>query len=157
MTAPPLLAIMAGRAVRPRRAPQVRPREVSLHLAVADVLRRYCLPAWRYSHFPAGEARDARVGAKLKRMGLRPGWPDFILLRPARGGARGLLHCLELKRVGERLTGEQDAFRHWCEANAVPFAVAHSIEEALAILGEWRCFRIKGAKFSQPPADGGAS
>lgn len=55
---PPLVALMQGRRARPRRAPQLRPREIMLHMAVARILRDYGRPEWRWSHFPAGEARD---------------------------------------------------------------------------------------------------
>jgi hypothetical protein len=34
-------------------------------------------------HFPTGEKRDASTGAKLKRMGTKPGWPDLILVSPS--------------------------------------------------------------------------
>ena len=140
---PPLLAIIDGKRPRPRRALVSRPRETALHLAVAELLRRHCLSSWRWSHFPAGEARDVRTGAKLKRMGLQRGWPDFLLIRPARG-TRGTLHCLELKRIGEDLSEDQQAFADWCAANAIPFEVARTSGEALAILTGWRCLRISG-------------
>jgi hypothetical protein len=39
-------------------------------------------PGVLWSHFPSGESRDARTGAKLKHMGLQPGWPDFIIIVP---------------------------------------------------------------------------
>lgn len=142
-SAPPLLTIMDGGRARPRKVPRLRPREVTLHFAVADVLRRHCLTSWRWSHFPAGEARDVRTGAKLKRMGLAKGWPDFILIRPARGACRGQLYCLELKRLGEDLSDDQEAFSAWCHGNSVPFAVVRTIDEALAVLTDWRCLRVR--------------
>ena len=143
---PPLLMLAAGKRPRARRYAVPPPREAVLHIAVADLLRQTCLPRWIWSHFPAGEARDVRTGAKLKRMGLARGWPDFLLVKPARGTSRGQLFCLELKRQGEHLTDEQSAFRDWCDANAVPFAIARTIDEAIAILTEWRCLRIGGAR-----------
>ncbi|MEI8165015.1 MAG: hypothetical protein WCG26_01515 [Chloroflexales bacterium] len=50
----------------------------------------------RVFHIPNGEARDARVGAKLKRMGVKPGMPDLCLPVPW-GAFHGLY--IELKRA----------------------------------------------------------
>ena len=91
MTAlPPLLQLAAGRKARPRRAPLIRPPEVVLHMTVAKLLRDHCRPDWQWTHIAHGEARDVRTATKLKQMGVRRGWPDFILAPPA-----GQLHCLE--------------------------------------------------------------
>jgi hypothetical protein len=71
-------------------------------------------------------------------MGLQRGFPDIQLISPA-----GLFHGLELKRAGENLTDDQEAFQTWCIAHAVPYSVAYSIDEALAVLDAWFCLRIK--------------
>lgn len=138
--------------MRPRKAPRVQPREMTLHLAVADILRRHCLPNWRWSHFPSGEARDVRVGAKLKRMGLQRGWADFVLVAP-KGGR---FHGLELKRPGEDLTDDQEAWQKWAIANGVAYSVAWNVNDALAILSDWGCLQIR---LSRQPDDltGGAA
>jgi hypothetical protein len=142
MTIPPLLAIPKfPRSVRPRKAKAPRPKEIALHMAVADVLRRFAKPDWRWSHFPAGELRDKRTAGKLKAMGLQPGWPDFIFLSPV----AGQFYALELKRMGEDLTDEQKEFRKWCFDNLVPYAVAWSIDDAMAALGWFGVLRIKFA------------
>ena len=44
-----------------------------------------------WTHFPAGEARTVITGARLKRMGLKPGWPDYLVV------SNGRLIGLELK------------------------------------------------------------
>jgi hypothetical protein len=41
------------------------------------------MPGWQWTHLPFGEKRSAVTGARLKRMGTKRGWPDFILLSPA--------------------------------------------------------------------------
>jgi hypothetical protein len=104
---PPLLQLAAGRKARPRRASPVRPLEVVLHMAVAKILRDHCRPDSQWTHIAHGEARDIRTAAKLKQMGVRRGWPDFVLVPPT-----GQLHCLELKRTGEKLS-DQKAFHLW--------------------------------------------
>jgi hypothetical protein len=138
---PPLLMLAQGRRARPRKANAPRPLELQLHMAVADVLRRFARPDWRWSHFPAGEHRDVRTAAKLKAMGVQRGWPDFVLFDPS-----GRLHALELKRQGGRLTDEQEGFQTWCIVRGVPHSVSRSVDEALAVLDAWEalCIRIQG-------------
>jgi hypothetical protein len=135
---PPLLMIAEGRKPRPRKAPANRPRESQLQTEVADLLRAHALDGWRWSHFPAGERRDVITGARLKRFGLQRGWPDIVLLSPG-----GKFHGLELKRLGEALTEDQETFQTWSIRKAVPYSVAYSIDEALAVLDAWSCLRIK--------------
>src|ERR1700730_16231964 len=72
-----------GRRARPRKAPCTVPKEHKLQTEVADVLRSHARPEWQWSHFPAGERRDVRTGARLKRMGLQRGWADFQLVSPS--------------------------------------------------------------------------
>jgi len=139
MTAPPpLIALMQGRKARPRRAPMIRPKEIALHMAVAKVLREHCLSEWQWTHIPAGEVRDIRTAVKLKRMGTKPGWPDFVLVPPT-----GQLHCLELKRQGETLSDAQEVFQVWCISHGVPHSVVFTIDQALAVLDHWQCLRIQ--------------
>ncbi len=138
MTVPPLLALAEGRKVRPRKATVVRPKEIELHFAVAKVLRQYCRPDWQWFHVPNGELRDYRTAAKLKAMGVRRGIPDLILCPPA-----GQLHCLELKRLGQRLTEDQAAFEGWCQRGGVPYAIAWTFDEALTVLDAWGCLTIR--------------
>jgi VRR-NUC domain len=135
---PPLLALAAGKKVRPRRAPVIRPKELVLHMAVAKLLREHCLPEWQWCHIPNGELRDKRTAGKLKQMGTKPGWPDFVLIPPA-----GQLHCLELKRIGETLSDDQEDFRDWCIRHGVPHVVAFTIDEVLTSFDQWGCLRIR--------------
>ena len=139
MTTPPLIALLEGRNARVRRVPKIRPKEIVLHMQVADVMRRFIKPGWQWTHFPAGELRNPRVAQKLKAMGLAKGWPDFLMLSPA----GGKLHALELKRLGEDLTEDQETFRTWCVENGAPHAVARTVDEALAVFETWGCLRIK--------------
>jgi hypothetical protein len=136
MTTPPLLMIAEGRRPRPRKAPTSRPMEIDLHMRVAALLRRRCRSDWQWTHIASGELRDKRTAVKLKRMGLRPGWPDFVLVSP-----RGQMHCLELKRAGESLSDDQENFKFWSIRHGVPFVVAYAIDDILAASVAWRCLR----------------
>lgn len=127
-----------GRKPRARKDPVLKPKEHVLHFAVAKVLRDHCLPEWMWTHIASGELRDVRTATKLKRMGVRRGWPDFVLVPPT-----GQIHCLELKRAGETLTEDQEAFQTWCIKHCVPHSVAYSFGDALAVLDLWGCLRLK--------------
>src|ERR1017187_3198328 len=113
-TLPPLLALALGKKVRARKPQKLRPKESQLQFSVAKLLTDHCLPTWRWTHIASGELRDIRTAVKLKRMGLRRGWPDFLLLSPHAGA-----HCLELKRRGGKLSEDQEEFRDWCLCNGV--------------------------------------
>jgi hypothetical protein len=138
VTLPPLLALAQGRRVRPRKPAVLRPKELAMHLAVADLLRRFARADWRWGHYPAGEHRDVRTAAKLKAMGTQPGWPDIVLFDPT-----GRLHALELKREDETLTDVQEDFQTWCIARGVPHSVSRSVDEALMVLDAWGVLRVK--------------
>jgi hypothetical protein len=135
---PPLLMIAEGRKPRTRKPPLNRPKEITLHMSVAKVLREHCLPEWQWTHIPSGELRDKQTAGKLKQMGTKPGWPDFVLIPPT-----GQLHCLELKRRGRTLSEAQEQFQFWCIRHAVAHSVAWSFDEALSALDAWQCLRIK--------------
>jgi hypothetical protein len=108
---------------------------------VADVLDRWLAPDWIFTHIASGELRDKATAGRLKRMGVKPGWPDFILISP-----EGRSHFLELKRRGGRLTPEQAAFADWCEATprevTVAFACCDSFDGALETLKGWGALRV---------------
>lgn len=131
---PPLLVLAEGRRPRPRKALRTRPREIELHMAVARVLRMHARSDWQWTHVAHGEARDTRTAAKLKHMGLRAGWPDFVLVSPT-----GQFHALELKRDGETLSDAQGDFRMWSTRHGVPFVVAHSMRDVLTAFAVWHC------------------
>ena len=76
--------------------------EFRLHCAVADLIRRTAAPGWRWTHIASGEYRTPTTAGRLKRMGVTPGWPDFLFV-----SAQGRVAFLELKRPGGRLSPKQ--------------------------------------------------
>lgn len=139
MSAPgPLFVAMAGGRPRLRRERTPAPRELTLHMPVAKLLRDHLLEGWKFTHVPSGEIRDIRTAVKLKAMGTQKGWPDFILISP-----HGSVRCLELKRQGAALTDEQDEFRLWCIRHGIPYVTAWTLEQVLAAFGQWGCTRLK--------------
>lgn len=123
------------------------PLEYQTQIAIADALRSACAPGWRWSHFPAGEARPSFMSAKgkrvvpaavkLARMGLQRGWPDLLLISP-----EGVHHWLELKRGKAPMSEDQEAFRDNALAIGVPWALARSFDEAIAQLVAWGALRL---------------
>lgn len=107
--------------------------EFRLTVAIADFLKAaWPLAVLPVSHFPAGEQRDARTGAKLKAMGTAPGWPDFIVNLP--GGHVGYI---EVKADKGRLSTEQAAFRDAVVTNGARWALCRSVEEVQMTLTAW--------------------
>lgn len=123
-----------------QRTKLLPPLEFRTQCAVADVLRRWAAPNWAWTHIGHGEQRSPVTGARLKRMGVQPGWPDFILL-PPRYGQNPRAHFLELKRQGGQLSEAQAGFQLWCSLNGYRFAIAHDLKGAFAILLSWGAVR----------------
>jgi hypothetical protein len=152
---PPLLAMMSDAKARPARRCGPVPKELSLHMPVAKLLREHCKLDWQWAHYPSGELRgiyagddehgkkiyqrDIRTATKLKQMGLKRGRPEFELNSPD----RGLPHYLELKRLGCGLTDDQQEFRDWCLDHHVPHEVAWTWEKVLLVFEQWGCLRIE--------------
>lgn len=131
-------------------------QEGDLHEAVADLLARIVKPPAAWTCFPAGNMPLPRAYAvKLTRYGLRPGWPDFILIH-------GKAYGVELKTERGRLSkgrwvegrggrvryvaGQMDVVAQ-LETAGMEIAVCRSVDDVLAALAEWQIPRI-GAKIA---------
>jgi hypothetical protein len=119
---------------RVRKAPPAL--EVALHCMVADILTKWSMPGWRWTHLPFGEYRPPATAARLKRMGVQRGWADFLLMSPY-----GVPHFLELKRRGVALSDAQEEFGEWCRARNVPFEWTDRFDTAVEILKGWGAVR----------------
>jgi hypothetical protein len=118
-------------AMQPKHRPKIPISEFALHCMVADTLDRFADKTWIWTHFPAGEARSAITGARLKRMGLKPGWPDFQFIN-----VEGRVFFLELKGDAY-LSEDQQKFFRAMRQRKVECRVARSYDDAIAILGKW--------------------
>jgi len=125
------------RSKRQRGVAAPAPLEFAVHCMVADTLRRWATPGWIWTHLPMGERRDAVTGARLKRMGVQPGWPDLLLIPPAGPKFWQRPHYLELKRRGGKLTEHQAGFALWCKLNGCPHEVCDSYDAAVKTLKQW--------------------
>ena len=135
---PPLLRLMDAKKARPRKAPRVRPREMRLHLDVARVLLDHSNPEWFWWHTPNGGKRDIITASLFKKMGVKPGVFDFVLVAPS-----ATAHFFELKREGESLSDAQVDFQNHAIRHGWPHSVADTLDQALAVLDHWGCLRIK--------------
>jgi hypothetical protein len=123
---------------RPRRAKPPTPLEFASHVVLADILRRWINPGWRFTHIPNGEHRAHQVnpktgkrysltGQRLQRMGLVPGWPDFMFAGPNRH-----VVWLELKRkkLGRMSNAQEDIGAH-LTACGFDFLITNDVGEAV--------------------------
>jgi hypothetical protein len=112
------------------------PSEAHLQRAVFEWLRLAGKPGVIAFHCPNGLVSNARAVRRMKAAGLTSGVADICLVRP--GGSAAFL---ELKSESGRQTPEQMAFEQLCNANGAPYAIARTIDEALAALIGWGCIR----------------
>jgi hypothetical protein len=120
---------------RMRRLPPAP--EFKVHCMVADVLRLSIAPGWLWWHTPNGEARSKATAGRLKRMGVKPGVSDFLLLSP-----EGQLHALELKRKGDKPRDDQRAFLETVEAAGGRSRWVDSFNDAVTVLIGWGAVRV---------------
>lgn len=82
--------------------------EHDIQIALFDFLAlvQHQIPETQFIlHVPNGEYRTKATAARLKRMGVRPGVPDILILVPA-NGYHGM--TIELKKPGGRLSEHQE-------------------------------------------------
>lgn len=83
-------------------------------------------------HVPNGGYRDKREAAKLKAMGVRPGFPDLNLL-VSRGKYKGLF--IELKKVsGGVVSDEQKDWIQYLNSQGFCATVCRGWEEAVNVI-----------------------
>jgi len=107
-------------------------QERELHAAVADFLRLAVRPPTLWTTIGHGGGGLER-GRLLARLGLKPGWPDILVLHPIDDSGT-LVLGLELKTA----IGKQSLVQHGieaafaaCEAN---YAVCRSIDDVARAL-----------------------
>lgn len=112
--------------------------EFRLHCVVADFLRVALSPEVLWFAIPNGEKRSKITGARLKRMGVRPGVADLMISWHV-GGQIRVLWC-ELKALkGGSLSPEQRRFRFDAENTGHDFYVCHSLSEVESVLRSCGC------------------
>lgn len=77
-------------------------------------------------HSPNGGKRDAAEAAKFKGMGVRPGFPDLLLLYPNRFYP---FMGIELKFCKGRQTANQKEYQRLFEGMGAKYVVCRSLDE----------------------------
>lgn len=133
-------------APRFRLTAPVQP-EQELHETVAEMCGRMIAPPAEWAFYPAGAIPlTGQQVAKLARMGLKRGWPDFLILHD-------WLYGIELKRLGAQLSrtrmgrtrrgsprildGQVDVFPRLIAAGMRDIAICYSVEEVVAAWERW--------------------
>lgn len=120
---------MAGN-VKKMRGRRRKP-EQGLHVAVAHYLD-LALPDDAVAfHVPNGGTRNVIEAMTLKRMGVKAGVPDFIILH------KGWGFGIELKAGKGGLSEPQIAMHAKFGRCGVPVAVCKSVDEVQAMLDKW--------------------
>lgn len=139
----------AGIAARspPFRLTAPVPPEDDLHAAVADALDALLMPPAEWTTIAVGHVPlPARFAAKLFRLGVKPNWPDILVLHHS-------IYGVELKRPGEGLSiarwvrtrrgaprfieGQREVFPR-LEAAGMQIATCTSVVAVLDALAGWR-------------------
>ena len=103
------------------------PPEDDLHLAVYQALRVLCPSEAVITTHELRNAASVMEGARRKRLGALPGFPDMSVWHRSR------VVLLELKRErGWALSPAQRALHPRLAAAGFPVAVCHTVPEALA-------------------------
>ena len=125
---PGQLELFKGKRQRGRKLPPAK--EFSSHCLVADTCKRWLNPNWKFTHLPFGEHRHIVTAMRLKRMGVTPGWPDFIFVGPDRS-----VFWLELKRARfGRLNDDQAEMAAHLVACGFGYLCTNSPDDAIATL-----------------------
>lgn len=111
--------------------------EFVLQVQIIEALKKILLASVCFTAFPAGGGGRIR-GAKLKKAGLNPGWPDIQLI-----AADGRYYGMEVKTQKGRLSPAQKALHRRLEENNCKVAVVRSVEEAMDAVNDWKLTLIR--------------
>jgi len=115
------------------------PLEIKTHVALERLLCLTLNPNWMYTHIPSGERRDKVTAARLKAMGLKAGWPDFIFVGPSN------VLFLELKRLGGKPSEAQKEVAAGLRARGCHYHLSDTLEDAIATLNEVGIIRARAS------------
>lgn len=110
--------------------------EFLLHCVCADYLRKQ-YPSLLWFHPANGEARSLQTGARLKRMGVRPGTPDIMLFWED-SQHFPQIGCIELKADRGKLTDTQTEFMLRIISIGGQYAICKTLDEMVSWLTQWR-------------------
>lgn len=110
--------------------------EFRLQVSIATLLDHSAVPNMYWTALPFGEKRTPETGARLKRMGVKAGAPDVLLIKG------GVCYGLELKRDGGRMAPSQvETANAWSAAGGI-YHCAKGWQEAVDFLTKYGLVRI---------------
>lgn len=112
----------------------MRHLEDDLQMAVADYLRFQC-PSLMWWHTPNGGRRNAKEGARFKRMGVLPGVADILMFW--RTGDKTHKAAIELKAGKNSQEPTQKIFEHNWKFQGGQYAICRSLDDVKACLKTW--------------------
>ena len=116
----------------------MKAEEDKIQIAVANYMRLQ-YPKVLSTHFPSGGQRNVIVGAKLKRMGLKRGLPDYLIFERKfyidTFSITGL--ALEFKYGKNKQTPEQKEVQKQLEENGWDYHVCYDFDTAKKIIDNY--------------------
>jgi hypothetical protein len=112
------------------------PSEEQIQRAVVDLLVAGAIPGLVWTHVPHGEYRPKATGGRLKGMGVRPGWPDLLLVM---AGPR--VYGLEIKRQGGKLSAVQIETHELLRSMGVDVVTTYGEQAAIDQIVAWGMLR----------------
>ena len=106
--------------------------ELKVHKAVMSFLDSALPSTVRALHPANGGRRDAKTGAMLKAMGVKPGVADIILVRQG-----GYMAFIEIKAGKGSPSPAQRDWQDWCGENGVPYAICRNLSDVQNVLMDW--------------------
>ncbi len=106
------------------------PSEFSLHRAAADFLDYALPPAAYHTAVDAGSHASHAAGGKAKARGVRPGFPDHLVIW------NGLVIAIEFKTAKGKVTATQHATHAKLRLNGVQVFVCRSVDDLRTVLLE---------------------
>lgn len=85
-------------------------------------------------HSPNGGKRNLREAARFKTMGVRPGFPDLILLLP---NSEYSYLCVELKIAKGRQSELQKEYQKLVEKNGGKYCICRSVDDFIKTIVEY--------------------
>lgn len=117
------------KAITNKATTRNKPRHIEDNIQIACVrwfTLQYPEIAGLLHHSPNGGKRNAREAARFKQMGVRPGFPDLILLKPS-GGFHFL--CIELKTATGKQSEYQKEYQRLVESIGGKYVICRSFDD----------------------------
>jgi hypothetical protein len=113
------------------------PLERTLHVQVADYLRAALRVPTTWTTIAHGGRASLGQARLWQRQGLRPGWPDMIVMHPAElapGQRRVIVLGIEMKTLKGRQSVAQVDVEADFRASGAGYALCRSVEDVQAAL-----------------------